>query len=65
MQEFLFTIAPGIRRAYAAIIHNNKILFLEQLDNYRIIPQFVVPELKELDFTEGIKHIVNREERLN
>jgi 8-oxo-dGTP pyrophosphatase MutT (NUDIX family) len=38
---------------------------LDQLNNYSVIPNFIVPELKMLDFAQGVKHIVNREERLN
>jgi 8-oxo-dGTP pyrophosphatase MutT (NUDIX family) len=43
----------------------NQWVSLDQLDNYCIIPQFVIPELRLLDITQGVKHIVNKEDRLN
>ncbi|MCU6793782.1 NUDIX domain-containing protein [Paenibacillus sp. WQ 127069] len=41
----------------------NRWVSLAQLDNYFIIPQFVVSELKIFDINLGVKHLVNREIR--
>ncbi|SFL34636.1 NUDIX domain-containing protein [Paenibacillus sp. 1_12] len=41
----------------------NKWVHMEALDDYFIVPEFVVPELRTLQHVEGIKHIVNRSVR--
>ncbi|MCQ6562981.1 NUDIX hydrolase [Paenibacillus mendelii] len=33
---------------------------LDALDEIQIVPEFVVPELRSLDLTGGIKHVINR-----
>lgn len=38
----------------------NQWVHMDELDNYHIVPEFVVPELRVLDISEGIKHIINR-----
>ncbi|MEK3910666.1 NUDIX hydrolase [Paenibacillus sp. FSL H7-0331] len=43
----------------------NQWVSLERLDNYSIIPQFVVPEIRVLDISKGVKHILNKEDRLS
>ncbi len=41
----------------------NKWIHLDHLENYKIVPEFVVPELKCLDMNNGIKHVINRSVR--
>lgn len=38
----------------------NKWIHIDELHNYRIVPEFVVPELRSLDALQGIKHIVHK-----
>jgi ADP-ribose pyrophosphatase YjhB (NUDIX family) len=38
----------------------NKWVSIDCLDDYKIVPEFVVPELKGLDVNKGIKHVINR-----
>jgi ADP-ribose pyrophosphatase YjhB (NUDIX family) len=38
----------------------NKWIPLDEIDNYHIVPEFVVPELKRMDTSAGIKHIISR-----
>jgi 8-oxo-dGTP pyrophosphatase MutT (NUDIX family) len=38
----------------------NKWIHMDDLDKYNIVPEFVVPELKKLEITHGIKHIVSK-----
>lgn len=41
----------------------NRWIHINELDNYEIIPEFVVFELRELGSIEGIKHIKQRSRR--
>lgn len=38
----------------------NRWIHKDDLDDYVIVPEFVVPELRVLDSEEGIKHVINR-----
>jgi hypothetical protein len=38
----------------------NKWVCMDELDQYNVVPEFVVPELRILDSSKGIKHIINR-----
>lgn len=35
----------------------NRWIDMDDLDHYRIVPEFVIPELKALHLIEGIKHV--------
>jgi 8-oxo-dGTP pyrophosphatase MutT (NUDIX family) len=41
----------------------NRWIKIEELENYYVVPEFVVPELKKLDVSQGIKHIINKAKR--
>ncbi len=41
----------------------NKWVPLNNLEEYRIVPEFVVTELRALNVAEGVKHIINRSVR--
>jgi len=41
----------------------NKWVALDSMDEYTIVPEFVVPGLKSLDLNNGIKHVINRSMR--
>jgi len=41
----------------------NKWVQIEKLGEYKIVPEFVVPELKQLDINKSTKHIVHRSVR--
>jgi hypothetical protein len=41
----------------------NKWVHLDSLDDYNIVPEFVAPELRCIDISKGIKHVINRSVR--
>ncbi|XEC96620.1 NUDIX hydrolase [Paenibacillus tarimensis] len=41
----------------------NRWIHKDELDDYVIVPEFVVPELRDLESKIGIKHVINRSVR--
>lgn len=41
----------------------NRWIAIDELDNFNIVPEFVKPELKILDLSGGIKHVISRSVR--
>jgi 8-oxo-dGTP pyrophosphatase MutT (NUDIX family) len=43
--------------------YTNKWIPINEMHEYNIVPEFVIPELLALDDTQGVKHIINKSKR--